>query len=212
MQIVVKANPEQKATLETMDWAENLQFQWVKEDRHYWKAADAYFDFSFEEEGWLFDDINSAPVFVNAVYNTSLELPSNAIRMNAWNSFLNRPIWEIAVADKTLLQPALMMLEKLGRKAIAVPDEPGFIAVRIIAMIINEAYFTLEEEISSKKEIDIAMKLGTNYPYGPFEWASLIGLNKIAKLLEILNLTDERYAIAPALLLELAKQNTSNRK
>jgi len=212
MQIVVKANPEQKATLETMDWAENLQFQWVKEDRHYWKAADAYFDFSFEEEGWLFDDINSAPVFVNAVFNTSLELPSNAIRMNAWNSFLNRPIWEIAVADKTLLQPALMMLEKLGRKAIAVPDEPGFIAVRIIAMIINEAYFSLEEEISSKKEIDIAMKLGTNYPYGPFEWASLIGLNKIAKLLEILNLTDKRYAIAPALLLELAKQNTSNRK
>ena len=212
MQIVVKANPEQKATLETMDWAENLQFQWVKEDRHYWKAADAYFDFSFEEEGWLFDDINSAPVFVNAVFNTSLELPSNAIRMNAWNSFVNRPIWEIAVADKTLLQPALMMLEKLGRKAIAVPDEPGFIAVRIIAMIINEAYFTLEEEISSKKEIDIAMKLGTNYPYGPFEWASLIGLNKIAKLLEILNLTDERYAIAPALLQELAKQNTSNRK
>ncbi len=212
MQIVVKANPEQKATLETMDWAENLQFQWVEEDRHYWKAADAYFDFSFEEEGWLFDDINSAPVFVNAVFNTSLELPSNAIRMNAWNSFLNRPIWEIAVADKTLLQPALMMLEKLGRKAIAVPDEPGFIAVRIIAMIINEAYFTLEEEISSKKEIDIAMKLGTNYPYGPFEWASLIGLNKIAKLLEILNLTDERYAIAPALLQELAKQNTSNRK
>ena len=171
-----------------------------------------YFDFSFEEEGWLFDDINSAPVFVNAVYNTSLELPSNAIRMNAWNSFLNRPIWEIAVADKTLLQPALMMLEKLGRKAIAVPDEPGFIAVRIIAMIINEAYFSLEEEISSTKEIDIAMKLGTNYPYGPFEWASLIGLNKIAKLLEILNLTDKRYAIAPALLLELAKQNTSNRK
>ena len=70
----------------------------------------------------------------------------------------------------------------------------------------------MEEEISSKKEIDIAMKLGTNYPYGPFEWASLIGLNKIAKLLEILNLTDERYAIAPALLQELAKQNTSNRK
>jgi len=56
------------------------------------------------------------------------------------------------------------------------------------------------------------MKLGTNYPYGPFEWASLIGLNKIAKLLEILNLTEKRYAIAPALLLELAKQNTSNRK
>jgi 3-hydroxybutyryl-CoA dehydrogenase len=77
-------------------------------------------------------------------------------------------------------------------------------------MIINEAYFALSEEVSTKNEIDIAMKLGTNYPYGPFEWASLIGLLKIAKLLEILYLNDERYATAPALLQELAIQNHSN--
>jgi 3-hydroxybutyryl-CoA dehydrogenase len=58
--------------------------------------------------------------------------------------------------------------------------------------------------------MDIAMKFGTNYPYGPFEWANLIGLSKIAKLLEILSLKNDRYAIAPAILQELAFQNTSN--
>jgi 3-hydroxybutyryl-CoA dehydrogenase len=130
--------------------------------------------------------------------------------MNAWKSFLNRPLWEIASSDEAMNQKALLLLEQLGRKAVIVPDEPGLIAVRIIAMIINEAFFALEEEVSTKKEMDIAMKFGTNYPYGPFEWANLIGLSKIAKLLEILSLKNDRYAIAPAILQELAFQNTSN--
>jgi 3-hydroxybutyryl-CoA dehydrogenase len=209
MRIVVKANAEQKATLESMNWAENLQMQWV-ETNQYWLDADAYFDLCFEEEGFTFQEIKSSPIFINAVLDISKELPTNTIRMNAWNSFLNRSIWEIVSNDATLNLSALQVLERMGRKGIIVPDEPGFIAVRIIAMIINEAYFALDEGISTKKEIDIAMKLGTNYPYGPFEWGSIIGLNKIAKLLEILYLKDERYITAPALLQELITKNHSN--
>lgn len=67
-------------------------------------------------------------------------------------------------------------------------------------MIINEAYFTLGESVSSENEIDIAMKLGTNYPYGPFEWARLIGLRNIHSLLEKLTQEDIRYLPAPRLL------------
>jgi 3-hydroxybutyryl-CoA dehydrogenase len=209
MQIVVKANAEQKATLESMNWAENLQIHWVVGNQ-YSIDADAYFDLCYEVEGWTFHEIKDRPVFVNAVIQISQELPANAIRINGWNSFLNRSIWEIASNDTSLTQNALQILESIGRKGIIVPDEPGFIAVRIIAMIINEAYFALDEGISTKKEIDIAMKLGTNYPYGPFEWAGIIGLHKIAKLLEILYLKDERYQTAPALLQELVTQNHSN--
>jgi 3-hydroxybutyryl-CoA dehydrogenase len=209
MQIVVKANAEQKATLESMNWAENLQIHWVVGNQ-YSIDADAYFDLCYEDEGWTFHEIKDRPVFVNAVIQISQELPANAIRINGWNSFLNRSIWEIASNDTSLTQNALQILESIGRKGIIVPDEPGFIAVRIIAMIINEAYFALDEGISTKKEIDIAMKLGTNYPYGPFEWAGIIGLHKIAILLEILYLKDERYQTAPALLQELVTQNHSN--
>jgi 3-hydroxybutyryl-CoA dehydrogenase len=209
MRIVVKANAEQKATLESMNWAENLQMQWV-EANQYRLDADAYFDLCFEEEGFTFHEIKSSPIFINAVLQISQELPANTIRMNAWNTLLNRSIWEIVSNEASLNQSALQILERMGRKGIIVPDEPGFIAVRIIAMIINEAYFALDEGISTKKEIDIAMKLGTNYPYGPFEWASIIGLYKIAKLLEILYLKDERYKTAPALLQELVTQNHSN--
>jgi len=63
----------------------------------------------------------------------------------------------------------------------------------VVSTIINEAYFSIEDEISSREEIDIAMKLGTNYPYGPFEWSKLIGLKKIYSLLERLSKENSRY-------------------
>jgi 3-hydroxybutyryl-CoA dehydrogenase len=83
------------------------------------------------------------------------------------------------------------------------PDIAGMFTPRTISMIVNEGYFALQEEISSKKEIDIAMRLGTNYPYGPFEWSEKIGLKKIYNLLEQLAHTDKRYVPAPLLVKEV---------
>ena len=90
---------------------------------------------------------------------------------------------------------------------ITVQDEPGFISARIIAMIINEGYFAVEDHVSSKAEIDTAMKLGTNYPFGPFEWSHLIGLNNILALLQKLNLTDTRYQPSQLLMKEVKENN-----
>ncbi|MFX8832908.1 3-hydroxyacyl-CoA dehydrogenase family protein, partial [Acinetobacter baumannii] len=78
------------------------------------------------------------------------------------------------------------------------------LAARVVAMIINEAYFGWGEGISSKADIDIAMKLGTNYPYGPFEWGYKIGVQKILELLQVLSKTDDRYTPAKALIEESA--------
>jgi 3-hydroxybutyryl-CoA dehydrogenase len=47
--------------------------------------------------------------------------------------------------------------------------------------------------VSVEKEIDTAMKLGTNYPYGPFEWGEKIGLGKVVSLLEVLEKEQIRY-------------------
>jgi 3-hydroxybutyryl-CoA dehydrogenase len=61
-------------------------------------------------------------------------------------------------------------------------------------MIINEAYFALADDVSTKEEIDIAMKMGTAYPYGPFEWGNKIGLQNIVTLLQKLSVQQPRYA------------------
>ena len=55
------------------------------------------------------------------------------------------------------------------------------------------------KKVSSKEEIDIAMKLGTNYPYGPFEWSQKIGLKNIYNLLRILEKEESRYKAADLL-------------
>lgn len=67
-------------------------------------------------------------------------------------------------------------------------------------MIINEAWLSLGEGVSTKEEIDTAMKLGTNYPYGPFEWGNKIELKNVYQLLTALSKTNPRYE--PAALLK----------
>jgi len=49
-----------------------------------------------------------------------------------------------------------------------VPDLPGMIAARVIAMIINELFWFGKMKSGTKAEIDTAMKLEANYPLGPF--------------------------------------------
>ena len=93
-------------------------------------------------------------------------------------------------------------MSALGWSFRIVPDQPGMIAPRVIAMIVNEAYFALGEKVSTREEIDIAMKLGTNYPFGPFEWAQKIGIENIRTLLTSMRRSDPRYEMAPALVEE----------
>ncbi|MBK7308373.1 MAG: hypothetical protein IPI88_16100 [Chitinophagaceae bacterium] len=107
--------------------------------------------------------------------------PENIYRINGWATFLNRSVWEIA---GTVNEEVDAVFKSLHIKINFVKDEPGFIAARVIAMIINEAYFALEDNVSSKTEIDTAMKLGTNYPFGPFEWVGLIGNKNVLALLQ----------------------------
>lgn len=147
-----------------------------------------------------------APVFLNSVTATLQELhaPENVLRINGWNSFLKRPLWEIAGNSAETVQAVLNSIDKT---AVMVNDEPGFIAGKIVAMIINEAYFALGDDVSGKAAIDTAMKLGTNYPYGPFEWAEKIGLKNIYSLLQKLCAADKRYTPAPALIKEAAVTN-----
>lgn len=167
--------------------------------------ADAFFSLNSQAILPEFTSLGK-PVFINSVTRTlaDLKAPGNILRINGWHGFLRRPTWEIAGEVNENINS---LFEKTGIKINAVADEPGLIAARIIAMIINEAYFAVNEDVSSKKEIDIAMRLGTNYPYGPFEWAALIGKKNILELLEKLSLTDTRYQPAKLLIKEANGNN-----
>ena len=210
MQIVVKANAIQKEEFLSKGIPAEVLVSFFGEEEMI-VDADAYFDVCFEEEGPAFCHIINKPVFVNAVIMTSDELPANCIRFNGWNGFLKRDLVEVVATDlpahrqgAQIFTDGVDVLQKMNWKYQLVPDVPGMISARVIGMIVNEAYYGLGDKISTKKDIDIAMKLGTNYPYGPFEWSGKIGLKKIYALLKKLAEKDSRYAVAPALEKEIS--------
>lgn len=198
MQLVVLGSDGQWAELAV----DTPDVQWIRaaEDFSFsqYPEADAFFILQQETVDLQQTD---KPIFLNSIALTLKELnaPVNVLRINGWNSFLKRPIWEVA---GTIHEAADIVLKQLSKNAVAVKDETGFIADRAVAMIINEAYFALGDEVSDKAAIDTAMKLGTNYPYGPFEWAGIIGLKNIYTLLQKLSAGDARYTPAPSLVKE----------
>jgi 3-hydroxybutyryl-CoA dehydrogenase len=74
------------------------------------------------------------------------------------------------------------------------------VALRVISCIVNEAFLSLSEGVATAEDIDRAMKLGANYPKGPFEWADEIGTGRILHTLDSLRTTHgDAYLAAPLL-------------
>ncbi|SJZ58784.1 3-hydroxyacyl-CoA dehydrogenase family protein [Sediminibacterium ginsengisoli] len=201
MHIVVNADQAQQQILLAKGFTGNHSVTWYQDGMEI-PEADVYFDLAYTDH--RFTGIRNRPVFVNAVTATCASFPDNHIRFNGWNSFLERNTLELAAAADQR-QAAEGVLAAMGWSYRWVADEPGMISARIVAMIINEAYFAIGDEISSRADIDTAMKLGTNYPYGPFEWAGKIGIEHVYGLLKQLSASDARYLPAPVLEQE-AKQ------
>lgn len=146
-------------------------------------------------------DFQHIPVFIHAM-NESFDasnMTGCVVRINAWPGFLRYPLLEISSPFEDI-SPAEHLLESIQWPFNRVADQAGMITARVIAMIINEACMAVQQNVSSKEEIDIAMKLGTNYPYGPFEWAEKIGAQNIYSLLMRLSASDPRYSPATEML------------
>ena len=72
---------------------------------------------------------------------------------------------------------------------------------RTLAMLINEAADALLWNVASKKDIDLAMTKGVNYPKGLLAWCDEIGADVILKRLEKLQSEygEDRYRPSPIL-------------
>lgn len=85
----------------------------------------------------------------------------------------------------------------------AVTDKGGstteqYVFSRIVVTVINEAALLVDEGGATPADIDTAMKLGTNYPFGPLELAQKVGRRTCAFLLRALDegLAESRFAPA----------------
>ena len=198
---VAGSSPERERVASRWPAAE---WTWVEDvsDLAECQEADLYLDMAFSMDKVRIDALRKllpAPVMINSMVHTLKEIGHPFIRINGWPGLSEKALHELAVTDGAELQVA-SLYEKWKMAYRIVPDVPGMVSGRVLSMIVNEAYYTLQEEVSTKQEIDTAMKLGTNYPYGPFEWSDLIGLEKIHTLLTRLSNTDDRYIPARLLM------------
>jgi 3-hydroxybutyryl-CoA dehydrogenase len=204
MNVLLLANEEQKDELMFLPADNAIHINWIREPEASSNIGpiDACVDLMFENSNdkvnWL-KSLACPLIAVNSVVETSLYTSHGFIRINGWNTFLKRKVVEATCPDQIMRKKADELFAGFGRKIEWVTDIPGFITPRVIASIINEAFFALQENVSTPEDIDTAMKLGTNYPFGPFEWAKRIGLRRIYDLLAALGRQHERYIPAPLL-------------
>ncbi len=83
--------------------------------------------------------------------------------------------------------------------ATLITESTGFVAQRVMAMVINLGCDIAMQGIASPEDIDNAVKLGLGYPYGPISWGDKLGAQRILLILErIYGLTgDQRYRPSP---------------
>jgi 3-hydroxybutyryl-CoA dehydrogenase len=204
MKVLVLANDEQKEELLSLPVDGSVTIQWhngslpIENPEILDACIDLLFDNSKDRIKQL-KELNIPLVIINSVITTLGELGDDFIRMNGWNSFIKRQVVEASGKDDTRKKLTEKLFSYLSRSVEWTSDIPGFVSARVIATIINEAFLTVEENVSVEKEIDTAMKLGTNYPYGPFEWGEKIGLDKVVSLLEVLEKEQNRYKPSPLL-------------
>lgn len=206
MHLVVVSNADLRKELLTQAPESSLEITWVADVQQLMgqTGADAYLDLLFENTPERIQQLRSlgAPVIINSVTDTLGETDTTFIRINGWLGFLHTAIVEASGANEAAKAVAEQIFQHLGKTLCWVPDQVGFVTPRVVSAIINEAYLALEEGVSTKEEIDTAMKLGTNYPHGPLEWAAITGLPNICQLLQKLSKEKPRYQPSSLLVKE----------
>nr|AEI30305.1 3-hydroxybutyryl-CoA dehydrogenase [uncultured microorganism] len=106
-----------------------------------------------------------------------------------------------AGAGDTCHSQAPAWLAALGFTPLNVADTPGLVVARTVAMLVNEAADAVLQGVCTPEGADAAMKLGVNYPAGPFEWLARWGVPGVAGVIDALDALyrGERYRLSPGL-------------
>jgi len=131
--------------------------------------------------------------------------PANVIGMHFMNPVPVMKLVEVIRGYATgneVTQKIMALSKRLDKVPVEVNDYPGFVANRILMPMINEAIYTLHENVAGVYEIDTVMKLGMAHPMGPLQLADFIGLDVCLAILNVLHsgFGNPKYAPCPLLV------------
>ena len=87
------------------------------------------------------------------------------------------------LTDPAALRAAHGLLASDGMPVTVIKDSPGFIAQRAIAHIVNIGCDAAQQRVARPQDIDTAVTLGLNYPYGPLAYGDRIGPARVLQIL-----------------------------
>lgn len=168
---------------------------------------DVVFDLEYDqrpEEEYYYTTVSGKTIFLSSAKiqleeYIKIKHSNTLIGINALPTFLGRKKLE---ACSPFGPMPVELIKKLGwDDVMETGSRTGMVSPRIVCMIINEAFYTLQEGTATKEDIDKGMKLGTAYPYGPFEWCDKIGIRNVYEVLNAVweDTRDERYRICSLL-------------
>ncbi len=117
-----------------------------------------------------------------------------------------------ATADETV-EVIRRVSERLGKQTVLVNEAPGFAVNRLLVPAINEAIFAVQEGVATVEDMDLAIKLGLNWPMGPLTLADFVGLDTLLYISDYFvdEFKDSKYR-APALLRKMVRAGWLGRK
>ena len=99
------------------------------------------------------------------------------------------------------LTEAIGLFQALGKDVSVLGDAPGMIVARTVARIVDLAHDAVAKGVATEEDVDTAMRLGVNYPLGPFEWSRRLGRSWAHEILDELHQRDPSGRYAPSLAL-----------
>lgn len=107
-------------------------------------------------------------------------------------------------ASEQALQDVLALFSAIDKRVCVIKDLPGMLLMRTVCCLVNEAADVVNQGVCKALDVDVAMKLGVNYPEGPMEWGARIGFANVVTVLANLQQSygEERYRCSPWLLNE----------
>ena len=110
-----------------------------------------------------------------------------------------RTIMRNPATDPDIAASALGLFASDGKPAALVADSAGFVAQRVVALMVNIGCNIAQQGVASPADIDKAVKLGLGYPMGPLEWGDAVGADVVLEILENIQgaYGDTRYRPSP---------------
>lgn len=130
--------------------------------------------------------------------------PDRVIGIHFMNPVPMKPTVEVIKGWHTSEQTIAItqeLLAGMGKSGVLVNDSPGFVSNRILMLTVNEAAFTVQDQVASPAAVDEIFRKCFGHKMGPLETADLIGLDTILYSIEVLHESfgDSKYRPCPLL-------------